>query len=45
VENHILPDNFSSDDDERMAGKTDRNAEKAAWGQIRTGINFYSMPE
>jgi hypothetical protein len=45
MENHVLPDNFSSDDDERMAGKTARNAEKAALGQIRTGINHYSMPE
>jgi hypothetical protein len=45
VENHVLPDNFSSDDDERMAGKTARNAEKVVLGQIRTGTNHYSMPE
>jgi len=45
MENHVLPDNFSSDDDERMAGKIARNAEKAAWGPIRTGIIIHSIPE
>ena len=45
-EHHVLPDKFSSHDDERMAGKTNRNDEKAALGQIRTGSNyFYFMME
>jgi hypothetical protein len=45
VENRVLPDKFFSADNERMAGKTPRNDEKAALGQIRTGIYFYFMPE
>jgi hypothetical protein len=40
VENHVLPDKFSSDDDERMAGKTNRNDEKAVLGQIQTEIDY-----
>jgi hypothetical protein len=43
VENRVLPDKFSSDDDKRMAGKTNRNDEKAALGQIRTGTNYFIL--
>jgi hypothetical protein len=34
VENHVLPDKFSSDDDERMAGKTDRMPRRLPWDRF-----------
>jgi hypothetical protein len=34
VENHVLPDKFSSDDDERMAGKTARMPRRLPWDRF-----------